>query len=84
MGAALDLSVLEAMSSVDQALYDGEDFELLFTTSPDVEESVQKEWSKAFTEPLWNIGSVVTSTQEIQLYNEGTYCSLSGGGAHHF
>ena len=44
MGAAVEVSVLEAMSSVDQALYDGEDFELLFTTSSDVEENMQKEW----------------------------------------
>ena len=84
MGAALDVSVLEAMSSVDQVLYDGEDFELLFTTSPDVEESVQKEWSKTFSEPLWKIGSVVTTTQEIQLDDEGTYRSLPNGGEHHF
>ena len=84
MGAALDVSVLEAMSSVDQALYDGEDFELLFTTSPDVEESVQKEWSKMFSEPLWKIGVIENSTQEIQLYDEGTYRSLPSGGLHHF
>ena len=78
MGAALDVSVLEAMSSVDQVLYDGEDFELLFTTSPDVEESMQKEWSKTFSEPLWKIGSVVTTTQEIQLDDEGTYRFYNG------
>lgn len=84
LGAFLDSSVLKKMSSVDQALYDGEDFELLFTTSPDTEESLQKEWSKAFAEPLWKIGSIVTSTQEILLYNKGTYCSLPGGGVHHF
>lgn len=84
LGATLEVSVLEKMSSVDQALYDGEDFELLFTTSPDVEEIIQNEWSKTFTEPLWKIGSVVTSTQEIQLYNEGTYRSLPGGNVHHF
>ena len=84
MGAAVDVSVLEAMSSVDQALYDGEDFELLFTTSSDVEESMQKEWSKTFSEPLWKIGSIVTSNQEIQLYDKGTYRSLPNGGEHHF
>ena len=84
MGAAVDVSVLEAMSSVDQALYDGEDFELLFTTSSDVEESMKKEWSKTFSEPLWKIGSIVTSNQEIQLYDEGIYRSLPSGGLHHF
>ena len=82
MGAALDVSVLEAMSSVDQVLYDGEDFELLFTTSPDVEESVQKEWSKTFSEPLWKIILVVTTTQEIQLDDEGPIVlTPTGGGA---
>ena len=84
VGAAIEARVLEAMSSVDQALYDGEDFELLFTTSPDVEESVQKEWRKTFAKPLWKIGSVVTSTQEIQLHDEGAYRSLPGGYSHHF
>ena len=84
LGAVLDISVLEKMSSVDQALYDGEDFELLFTTSPDLEKIIQNEWTKTFKEPLWKIGSVVTSTQEIQLYDEGTYRSLPGGDVHHF
>ena len=36
LGATLEVSVLEKMSSLDQSLYDGEYFELLFTTSPDV------------------------------------------------
>ena len=84
MGATLEVSVLEAMSSLDQALYDGEDFELLFTTSSDVEEIMQHEWRKTFAEPLWKIGSVVSTTQDIQLYDMGTYRSLPGGDVHHF
>ena len=84
LGASVEVSVLEAMSSVDQALYDGEDFELLFTTSADVEKIVQREWKNTFAEPLWKIGSVVKSTHEIHLHDKGTYRLLSDGGLHHF
>jgi thiamine-monophosphate kinase len=84
LGASVEVRVLEAMSSVDQALYDGEDFELLFTTSADVEEVMQREWSKTFAEPLWKVGSVSTSPHEIQLHDHGGYRLLSDGGLHHF
>jgi thiamine-monophosphate kinase len=84
LGASVEVRVLEAMSSVDQALYDGEDFELLFTTSADVEEVMQREWSKTFAEPLWKVGSVSTAPHEIQLHDHGGYRLLSDGGLHHF
>jgi thiamine-monophosphate kinase len=60
-------------STIDEALSDGEDYELLFTISARSADRLEKEWSDRFPKlPLTRIGSLTTEESD----------SLSGGWDH--
>jgi thiamine-monophosphate kinase len=69
-GFQIDLSALPCQPGCtsDQALQDGEDYELLFTVSPHRAKSLQKRWSLQFPElALTRIGSIVPAEQSMEL-----------------
>lgn len=61
---------LQPGSAVERALYDGEDFELLFTTEHENLPSILKEWSEQFDTPLTHIGEVSSGKAEVLLDNQ--------------
>jgi thiamine-monophosphate kinase len=67
VGACVDASVLEEMSSVEAALYDGEDFELLFTSRAADRDQLIARWQDAFAQPLWHLGVVTEQERGIHL-----------------
>ncbi|MCX6357160.1 MAG: thiamine-phosphate kinase [Candidatus Aureabacteria bacterium] len=67
------------------ALYDGEDFELLFTASPSCDErSLAAEFSKSFTCGITRIGTVIERGGGIVLAGDGGETPLDEGGFSHY
>ena len=65
------------------ALFDGEDFELLFTVPPDREPGFDSAWQAAFPElPCTRIGEVVRAGEADVRFADGT--PLAQGGFDHF
>lgn len=72
-------------SSLDMALFDGEDFELLFTIPSDHVESLLAEWPKHFPLPLRSIGAINGESMRLVLVDErGEEEPLSPKGYDHF
>ena len=67
VGACLDGAVLDKMSSIEAALYDGEDFELLFTSEAADKERLLTLWAEAFKEPLWQLGVITEEKYGLQI-----------------
>lgn len=70
VGFQIDFSALPCHDdgSPQQALNDGEDYELLFTVSPSRAKSLQRKWSLTFPEtPLTCIGRIVEKDLSMQL-----------------
>lgn len=67
VGASIDGAVLEKMSSKEAALYDGEDFELLFTSEAADEECLLRLWEEVFKEPLWKLGRITDKKYGLQV-----------------
>ena len=67
VGACLDGAILDKMSSIEAALYDGEDFELLFTTEATNQERLLTMWTEAFKEPLWELGVITEEKSGLQI-----------------
>ena len=67
VGARIDGAVLEEMSSIHAALYDGEDFELLFTSGAVHQESLCAKWTETFKEPLWQVGVVAEEKYGLKI-----------------
>lgn len=57
---AVRLSRGNSKKAIQHALYDGEDFELLFTVPPAKFEQLKKRWEKTFQVPLAEIGRIVS------------------------
>ncbi len=84
----------ETRSPLESALYDGEDFELLFTVAESREAEMEKAWSCEFRSiPCTRIGRVVSSGPEgvdepceagVLLERGGTVQPLPRGGFEHF
>ncbi len=62
-------SHLDPGGAVNQALYDGEDFELLFTVEQGKLRSLLKEWADHFDVPLTHIGEVTSGEPAALLDN---------------
>jgi len=67
VGAVLDVEAIPTFGSVEQALYDGEDFELLFTVPPDDTDALCKEWIGRFGSDLFRIGQMDGDTEVLKL-----------------
>ncbi len=72
-------------SGLDHALYDGEDFELVFTVAPEKKDQLETEWRKHFTTRLTAIGEI-TAELGIMLGENanGERTELKAAGYQHF
>jgi thiamine monophosphate kinase len=74
-----------ARGSLNAALNDGEDFELLFTIDPRSVTTLRKQWLRKFKLPLTEIGSVVRSPGKVSLVTaNGRKRFLTHSGYDHF
>lgn len=74
-----------AHGSLNAALNDGEDFELLFTIDPRNVTTLRKQWLRKFKLPLTEIGSVVRSPGKVSLVTaNGRKRFLTPSGYDHF
>jgi thiamine-monophosphate kinase len=67
VGAVLEAASIPKVVSLDQALYDGEDFELLFTVSPSDVELLKDRWSSRFDTDLFEIGVITDEPDVLKL-----------------
>ena len=85
MGAQLSGAVLEKMSTVEAALFDGEDFELLFTTTEAAGEQLEADYFDVFQEPLWRLGVIQNSKSGIEVVHaDASRQIVTRGVTHHF
>ncbi|MBU1863975.1 MAG: thiamine-phosphate kinase [Candidatus Omnitrophica bacterium] len=57
---ALRITRHDRHTALQHALYDGEDFELVFTAAPTTGVRLQKKWSRKFRIPLTRIGTIMS------------------------
>jgi thiamine-monophosphate kinase len=95
VGAVLDLASLpvsqaarasaDERSAVEHALFDGEDFELLFTVDAERSASFETAWTAAFDLPCTSIGYVTGDAGRLSARaSDGRLTTLSGEGFEHF
>jgi thiamine-monophosphate kinase len=85
VGAELDAERIPANGSLEQALYDGEDFELLLTASPENYEALCSQWETIFNLPLSKIGTITDSKEILGLkYADGSFEILENKAFEHF
>ncbi len=95
VGCSLDLKSLpiasdavnahDGRTAVEHAIYDGEDFELLFTIRSSDRDRFINEWSSQFDTPCSEIGCITSEANLIRCRqsDDATYV-LSGSGFSHF
>jgi thiamine-monophosphate kinase len=66
---------------LQHALHDGEDFELLFTVSPEAWAAIPARWD--LPTPLHPIGRIVATDKGVMLCRNGALTSLAPGGFEH-
>lgn len=71
-------------SSIDHALSDGEDFELLFTVSPRKALAFEKAWRHQFALPCTRIGVMTACRDRLELERGGVRSELKTRGYEHF
>jgi len=84
VGALLQAEQIPTTGTLDQALYDGEDFELLFTTSPENTETLRCQWMERFGTELPVIGSITAEAEALKLSQRGTIQVLENKAFEHF
>ena len=67
VGAVLDTDSIPKFGTVEQALYDGEDFELLFTVPPDCLDTLCNGWKKRFGCEMFRIGRIDGETEVLKI-----------------
>lgn len=71
VGAELDADAIPKNGTLENALYDGEDFELLFTTSAEDAAALQLQWAKQFGTPLPIIGRITECRNTLSIRHSG-------------
>ncbi len=66
-GAVLDAEAIPKFGTFEQALYDGEDFELLFTVPPDCTDVLNRKWMEHFDSELFRIGQIDGDAEVLKL-----------------
>jgi thiamine-monophosphate kinase len=70
---------------LDHALYDGEDYELLFTVPEEKKAAFLAAWASSFKLPCTAIGYMTAKAGKVVLLNrDGASMTLHGGGFDHF
>jgi thiamine-monophosphate kinase len=67
VGAELDADFIPKGGTLEQALYDGEDFELLFTVPPDCVDTVYQAWKARFDSELFPIGRIAGESEVLNI-----------------
>ncbi len=84
-GAELDGKRIPRKGTLDQALYDGEDFELLFTMPAESEGRLLEGWSKQFVDPPVSIGRITEEVGSLKLQlSDGSSSVLGKKAFEHF
>src|SRR4029079_1241426 len=82
-GAAKKLK--DDRAPIDHALYDGEDFELLFTVPQEKKEEFEAAWKAAHKLPCTAIAHVKRAAGKLSMIgHDGKEVELAGGGFEHF
>ena len=84
VGALLDAEKIPLNKTLEEALYDGEDFELLFTVHPNQTEALSAAWSEHFDEPLHQIGRITDEKHILSLQQDGVSSVLQARAFEHF
>jgi len=85
VGGVLDANKIPRNGSLDQALYDGEDFELLFTVSQEKTDALRSSWRKRFGTELSPIGEITDQAEQLQLRrSDGSIEALERKAFEHF
>ena len=72
-------------TSLEHALFDGEDFELLFTVSAEKQPGFESSWKDVFKLPCTAVGRIVKAPRGIVLVDAaGKKKSLKDAGYEHF
>ena len=78
-------NINDSLTPLEHALYDGEDFELLFTLSADAETEFMTSWNKTFDLPCTRIGKITDKKDIIEcIDNNGTASKLKSRGYEHY
>ncbi len=70
VGAVLDAGTIPRAGTLNQALYDGEDFELLLTASAEHADALRLQWAERFNTELFRIGRITDRSDELVLEQE--------------
>jgi thiamine-monophosphate kinase len=84
VGAWLESDQVPRNGSLDQALHDGEDFELLFTVSPENADELFARWQERFGNGLACIGKITDEINVLKLRRGTEIEVLEGKAFEHF
>jgi thiamine-monophosphate kinase len=85
VGAVLHAEKIPCNGTLQEALFDGEDFELLFSVSAEHAQPLQALWSKQFSIPLTQIGILTPQPEQLHLLQpNGTRAPLQKKAFEHF
>lgn len=83
-GARLDADRIPSNGTLGQALFDGEDFELLLTVPPDRVDELLARWNRRFDLPLSVIGSMTAQPGVLEIRRNGRVERLDARAFEHF
>ena len=84
VGAVLEAEQIPKAGTLDQALYDGEDFELLFTAPSDNVETLRSQWLERFGIELPMIGTITDEVEALRLMQDDRIQILEAKAFEHF
>lgn len=84
VGAVLETESIPAIGTLDEALYGGEDFELLFTASAENAGHLSSLWPERFETGLSMIGSITDEAGMLKLRNSEGILVVEGKAFEHF
>ncbi|MEN7973797.1 MAG: thiamine-phosphate kinase [Verrucomicrobiota bacterium] len=84
VGAVLEAEAIPRNGTLDQALYDGEDFELLFTVSPERVDALRSCWREHFGNGLSVVGTITNDLNVLELKQDGKVRTLESKAFEHF
>lgn len=84
VGAVLEAEQIPKNGTLDQALYDGEDFELLFTAAPDNVETLRRQWPERFETGFSLIGTITDEAEALQLRQDDRIQIMEAKAFEHF
>ena len=84
VGAVLDAEAVPMNGTLEQALHDGEDFELLLTVAPENTEALRFQWLERFGTELPAIGTITDEVEVLNLRQDGALQRLEAKAFEHF